>query len=181
MPEASGTSDLRYPIGEFEAPSTISREERARFIQQIEELPGRLRRAVADLTSTQLDTPYRPGGWTLRQVVHHLPDSHMNGYVRFKLALTEDDPIIKPYQEDRWAELEDGRTSPVEVSLAFVEPLHRRWVLMLRGMSDDDFARTFRHPESGTKRLDTYLALYAWHCLHHVAHITALRERMGWR
>jgi hypothetical protein len=139
-----------------------------------------LRGAAAGLDNQRLDTPYRPGGWTVRQVVHHLPDSHLNSYVRFRLALTEDEPIIKPYDESRWAELTDARTAPVEISLAFIESLHRRWMLLLRSLAPADLARQFRHPELGVVSLDRNLALYAWHGRHHVAHITSLRERMGW-
>jgi len=132
------------------------------------------------LTASQLDTPYRPGGWTVRQVVHHVPDSHLNAYVRFKLALTEDSPTIKPYDEAAWAKLADTAETPVEVSLQLLESLHARWVRLLESMTEADFARQFHHPESGTMSLDTYLSGYAWHCRHHVAHITQLRARMGW-
>ena len=174
--------DLRYPIGEFKWEGKMTEDERRRFIDTIAEAPGRLRAAVEGLSSQQLDTPYRPGGWTARQVVHHLPDSHLNGYTRFKLALTEEEPTIKPYDERRWAELEDARTAPVEISLALLESLHERWVRLLRSLAPADFARTFRHPELGlgTVTLDQYVALYAWHGRHHVAHITSLRKRMGW-
>jgi DinB superfamily len=132
------------------------------------------------LTPLQFDTPYRPGGWTVRQVIHHLPDSHMNGYVRFKLALTEDAPAIKPYDEALWANLPDVRTAPVETSLMLLEALHQRWVALLESMSDAEFARVFHHPEVGKLNLEQYLAGYAWHCKHHVAHITSLRRRMNW-
>ncbi len=172
--------DPRYPIGRFEMPSSLSEDERRERIEIIAALPDELRRAVNGLAEPQLDTPYRPGGWTVRQLVHHLPDSHLNSYIRFRLALTEDEPTIKPYQEARWAELEDARTAPVALSLALLESLHERWVLLLRSMSEADFSRTFRHPERGLMRLDTNLALYAWHGRHHLAHITSLRERMGW-
>jgi uncharacterized damage-inducible protein DinB len=139
-----------------------------------------MRAAVAGLTEQQLDTPYRAGGWTVRQVVHHVPESHMNSYVRFKLALTEDDPVIKPYDEVLWAKLADAY-APIEGSLALLDALHQRWVPLLESMKDGDFERTFRHPELGPVRLDQNLALYAWHGKHHVAHITALRDRMGWK
>ena len=139
-----------------------------------------MRAAVAGLTPEQLDTPYRPGGWTVRQVVHHVPDSHINSYVRFKLALTEEEPTIKPYDEARWAKLADTATTPVEVSLTLLDSLHSRWVPLLQSLTEADFARQFRHPELGMVRLDRNLALYAWHGKHHVAHITSLRERMGW-
>jgi uncharacterized damage-inducible protein DinB len=153
---------------------------RAARIAEIDETPAKLRAAVAGLSASQLDTPYRPEGWSVRQVVHHLPDSHANAYVRFKLALTEDSPTIKPYLEARWAELPDTRETPVEVSLALLEALHRRWVILLRAMTAEDFARPLQHPEKGRLTLDQMLALYAWHGRHHVAHVTALRERMGW-
>jgi uncharacterized damage-inducible protein DinB len=172
--------DLRYPIGKFTPPGTVTDEQRRRFIAEVEEAPARLRAAVEGLSAEQLDTPYRPGGWTVRQVIHHLPDSHLNSYTRVKLALTEDEPTIKPYDEKRWAELGDSRVTPVETSLTLLESLHRRWVILLRSLSAADFARKFRHPERGTMTLDENLALYAWHGKHHVAHITSLRERMGW-
>jgi hypothetical protein len=141
-----------------------------------------MRNAIAGLSGSQLDTPYRPGGWTVRQVVHHVPDSHMNAYVRCKLALTEDQPTIKPYEEARWAELVDGRTASPDVSLALLESLHARWALLLRSLTPEDFTRTFRHPEhAGILTVDWMLAMYSWHGRHHVAHITTLREREGWR
>jgi hypothetical protein len=139
-----------------------------------------MRAAVAGLTEGQLDTPYRPEGWTVRQVVHHVPDSHLNSYVRFKLALTEDAPVVKPYDEGLWAKMADA-AAPVEMSLVMLESLHARWVRVLESMSEADFARSFRHPELGPVRLEQNLALYAWHGKHHVAHITALRDRMGWK
>lgn len=172
--------DLRYPIGRFNRESEITPAKIAGWIDEVAAAPAALRAAVAGLTPEQLNTPYRPGGWTVRQVVHHLPDSHLNSYVRFKLALTEDDPVIKPYAEDRWAELHDARTAPVETSLVFLEALHQRWVALLRALTPPDFARTFRHPERGQMRLDDTLALYAWHGRHHVAHITGVRQRLGW-
>ncbi len=173
--------DLQYPIGRFEWRGASSDDDRNRYIVEIDQAPRRLRAAVAGLTDAQLDTPYRPGGWTVRQVVHHVPDSHMNSYVRFRLALTEDAPTIKPYDESRWAELSDARTAPIEISLALLESLHARWVLLLRNLKPSDFAQEFRHPELGTVSLDRNLALYAWHGRHHVAHITSLKERMGWK
>jgi DinB superfamily len=173
--------DLRYPVGKFRFPESVSAEDLARYIDQIAEAPVRLRAAVAGLTDAQLDTPYRPGGWTVRQLAHHVPDSHINSYVRFRLALTEDQPVIKPYEEKQWAELLDARTSPVEVSLALLENLHVRWIALLRSLSAADWKRSFRHPELGLVSLENNAALYAWHGgRHHVAHITALRERMGW-
>ena len=144
------------------------------------EHPAELRAAVHGLSPEQLDTPYRLEGWTVRQVVHHLPDSHMNSFIRFKLALTEEEPTIKPYDEDLWARLGDVRNTPVEVSLRLLESLHQRWVVLLRSLGDEDWPRKFRHPELGVMSLERNLALYAWHGRHHVAHITALRERMGW-
>jgi uncharacterized damage-inducible protein DinB len=174
------TPDLRYPIGPFRRPDSLARSERDAAIGEIEQTPMRLRDAVARLSEQQLETPYRPGGWTVRQVVHHVPDSHLNAYTRFKLALTEDEPTIRPYAEDRWAGLEDSRSTPVETSLALLDALHRRWVVLLRSLDDAAFQRTLRHPESGLWRLDQLLALYAWHGPHHTAHVTSLRERMGW-
>jgi DinB superfamily len=173
--------DLRYPIGKFDWSATVDPAMRPQWMAEIAGAGQRYRDAVRGLEPEQLDTPYRPGGWTVRQVIHHVPDSHMNCFIRFRLALTEDEPTIKPYDEARWAELADSRTAPVEVSLQLLESLHSRWVSMMEGMSDSDFARTFRHPEVGVLRLDTTLAGYAWHCRHHAAHITGLRERMGWK
>jgi uncharacterized damage-inducible protein DinB len=173
-------AELRYPIGKFQ-PGAPSEENRKLLLAQIEEAPKKLRAAVAGLSREQLNTPYREGGWTVQQVVHHLPDSHMNAYTRFKLALTEDEPTIKPYNETRWAELSDSRTTPVETSLGLMDALHERWVNLLRGMSAGDFARTLRHPEHGTVSLDHMLSLYAWHGRHHVAHITNLRARKNWK
>ncbi|HVB86814.1 MAG TPA: bacillithiol transferase BstA [Candidatus Dormibacteraeota bacterium] len=174
--------DLRYPIGKFQRPSQpLTPDQRREFIGSIAETPDKLAAAIAGLTPAQFDTPYRPGGWTVRQVVHHLPDSHMNSYVRFKLALTEDEPTIKPYDEARWAELADSRETPIGTSLALLEHLHDRWVVLLRSFAPDDWSRTFRHPELGPVTLDQTLALYAWHGRHHVAHIAALRERNSWR
>jgi hypothetical protein len=174
------TPDLRYPVGEFLFPESVSAEDLTRFIEQIADTPARLRSAVAGLADAQLDTPYRPGGWTVRQLAHHVPDSHINSYTRFRLALTENEPVITAYEEKRWAELPDARTLPVEVSLALLENLHARWVPLLRSLSDADWKRSFRHPELGLVSLENNAALYAWHGRHHVAHITALRERMGW-
>jgi DinB superfamily len=172
--------DLRYPVGKFRFPESVSAQDLTRFIDEIADTPARLRAAIAGLEDAQLDTAYRPGGWTVRQVAHHVPDSHMNSYMRFRLALTEDEPVIKPYEEKRWAELPDARTLPVEVSLALLENLHARWVPLLRSLSEVDWKRNFRHPERGLVSLENNAALYAWHGRHHVAHITALRQRMGW-
>ena len=173
-------TDLRFPAGPFRMEDEVTIDECRRLVEEIAAAPARLRGAVAGLTPGQLDTPYRPGGWTVRQVVHHVPDSHLNSYVRFKLALTEDGPTIKPYDEARWAELPDSRETPLEVSLGLLDALHGRWVTLLRALSPADLERTFRHPEMGVVPLRKNVALYAWHGRHHVAHITALRERMGW-
>ncbi len=178
--EAVG-ADLRYPIGKFKWEGQTSDQQRRQHIDEIAVAPARVRDAANGLNEQQLDTPYRPGGWTVRQVVHHLPDSHMNAYVRFKLALTEQNPTIKPYEEARWAELTDGRTAPLEVSLTLLDSLHHRWVMLLRSLAAADWARTFQHPELGPMTLEKNLALYAWHGKHHVAHITSLRERNGWK
>jgi hypothetical protein len=173
-------TDLRYPVGKFQYEGPPSVGQRQAFLSEIEQTPTNLQAAVKGLSDTQLDTPYRPDGWTVRQVVHHLPDSHMNSYVRFKLALTEDAPTIKPYAEDRWAELGDTKATPVEVSLTLLDSLHDRWVRLLRSLSDEDWKRTFVHPEHGPMTLEKALAIYAWHGRHHVAHITELRKRMSW-
>ena len=173
------TPDLRYPVGRFSFTSADDRS-RAESIAIIGDLPSRLRAAIAGMSDAQLDTPYRDGGWTVRQVVHHLPDSHLNAFARFKFALTEDKPTIKAYDEAKWAELPDGRTGPVASSLAFLEGLHARWTLLLRGMRGSDFARELVHPQNGAMTLDRMLALYAWHSRHHVAHITELKKREGW-
>lgn len=174
------SDSLRYPVGPFDMESEPDATERLRLIDEIAQTPPRLRSAVEGLSDEQLDTPYRPGGWTIRQVVHHVPDSHLNSYIRFKLALTEEEPTIRPYMEDRWATLEDSRITPLEISLSLLEALHERWVLLLRSLSAKDFERTFRHPDLGLVSLNKNLALYAWHGRHHVAHITSLRERKGW-
>jgi uncharacterized damage-inducible protein DinB len=173
-------SDPRYPIGRAQMDRQLDPQRRQELIAQIEQAPGRLRDAVAGLDAGQLDTPYRPGGWTVRQVVHHVPDSHLNAYLRCKWALTEDEPTIKTYDEARWAELPDSRSTPVEVSLALLDNLHRRWTVLLRAMTADDFQKTLKHPEHGVITLDQILGLYAWHGRHHTAHVTALRERLGW-
>jgi hypothetical protein len=178
--EETNKMDFRYPIGRFTYERPLSDDQRRICIGQIEEAPSLLREAVRGLSQQQLDTPYREGGWTVRQVAHHLPDSHLNSYIRFKLTLTETEPTIKPYHEDRWAELFDSRTGDIEISLALLESLHKRWVLLLRSLTPQDFALTFKHPELGIVSLDRNIALYAWHGRHHIAHITSLRERMGW-
>jgi len=173
-------TDLRYPIGKFQSPASVTDAERAVLVDQIAALPAELRSAVTTLDDTQLGTPYREGGWTVRQVVHHVPDSHVNAYTRFKLALTEDVPTIKTYEEAQWAELPEARSAPIGVSLALLDALHQRWVLLLRVLAPAQFARAFRHPELGVMTLDQQIALYAWHGRHHLAHITSLRTRMGW-
>jgi hypothetical protein len=172
--------DLRYPIGKFAFPDQVTTQERDKFVEQIAEAPAQMKAAVAGLSDEQLDTPYRPGGWTVRQVAHHVPDSHLNSYIRFRWALTEDAPAIKAYHEDRWAELSDARTAPVETSLVLLESLHGRWINLLGSLTDDEWKRTFRHPELGPVSLEKSAALYAWHGQHHVAHIRNLRDRMRW-
>ncbi len=173
--------DLRYPIGQFTWSGSNRPEDRARYIDEIAATPERLRRAISGLSQQQLDTPYRPDGWSVRLVVHHVPESHMNSYVRFKLALTEDQPTVKTYDEAKWAETADSRLTPVEVSLTLLESLHHRWVILLRSLTPADFQKQFIHPEIGIVPLDKNLALYAWHGAHHIAHITSLRERMEWK
>ena len=171
--------DLRYPIGPFRQPDASSPANRATQIDTLRQLPGRLRAAVDRLDEAKLDTPYRDGGWSVRQLVHHVADSHMNSYVRFKLALTEDWPTIKPYDEAAWAKLPDC-SLPIEPSLVLIDKLHERWVALLEAMREADFARGFNHPERGRQNLGTTLALYDWHSRHHTAHITSLRVRRGW-
>ena len=173
-------SDIRYPIGKFTPESHPTPETRARAIETITTLPSRMRQAVGGLGREQLNTPYREGGWTVKQVVHHVPDSHLNAYVRFKLALTEDTPTIKPYNEDAWARLKDSELTPIEVSLALLESIHSRWVTLLKTLEPKDFERKLNHPESGIQTLDRVLSLYQWHGDHHLSHITSLRERMKW-
>jgi uncharacterized damage-inducible protein DinB len=173
--------NLQYPIGKFRPQPEWAVAETADNIEAIAQLPTLLRQAVEGLTEEQLDTPYRPGGWTVRQVVHHLADSHINSYNRFRLALTEDRPTIKPYDEKRWAELPDAKSSPVEVSLVLLNALHQRWATLLRSLSPADLQRVFLHPESGENSLAKATALYAWHGRHHLAHITTLREREKWQ
>jgi uncharacterized damage-inducible protein DinB len=173
-------TDLRYPIGKFSYDGHLTEDRKRAFLDDIAQTPKNLRAAVQGLSAAQLDTPYRPAGWSVRQVVHHVPDSHLNSYVRFKLALTEDEPTIKPYAEDRWAELADTKATPVEVSLTLLDSLHDRWVRLLRSLTPEEWKLTFRHPDLGAMTLEKTLALYAWHGRHHVAHITALRERNNW-
>jgi hypothetical protein len=173
-------SDLRFPIGRFEFPATVSQSQRLAWIDEVAATPAQMRAAVAGLNDAQLATPYRDGGWTVNQVVHHVPESHMNAYVRFKLALTEDQPTIKPYDEARWAQTGEVQTTPIDISLTLLESLHDRWVRLLRTLTPGEWQLKFNHPESGVHTLEEYLALYAWHGKHHVAHVTALRRRMGW-
>jgi len=172
------TEDLRYPVGRFKAPSAAA--DRAAQIETLRLLPERLRAAVSGLSETQLDTPYREGGWTVRQVVHHIADSHANSVIRFRLALTEDWPTVKPYNEAAWARLADAQTLAIEPSLELIEALHARWVALLGAMTEEDFQKGFNHPEIGRQTLAASLALYEWHSRHHTAHITSLRARQGW-
>ncbi len=172
--------DLRYPTGKFHREENLTESRRREMIRVIADTPRKLREAVQGLSEEQLNTPYRPGGWTVKQVIHHVADSHINAYCRFKLTLTEDKPTIKPYEESRWAELNDSQQTPIDVSLTLLEALHTRWVNLLQAMSEADFKRLLVHPESGEQPLERMLGLYAWHGPHHIAHITSLRERMGW-
>jgi len=172
---------LKYPIGRFDAEGEITEKQRESWITDIADLPSELASALEGLDDRQLDTPYRPEGWTVRQVAFHIGDSHLNSFARFKLALTEEQPTIRPYDEGAWADLPDTFKAPIELSVDFATALHARWVFLLRGMREADFARTFLHPASqSVSRLDYALGMYAWHGRHHVAHITSLRERMGW-
>jgi len=173
-------SDPRYPVGKFTYAGPPDEAQRNQFINDIEKTPAALRAALKGLSAQQLETPYRDGGWTVRQVVHHVPESHMNAYIRFKLGLTEDTPTIKPYMEDRWAATGDVKATPLEVSLTLLDSLHDRWVRLLRSLKPEEWKRQFNHPEMGPMPLEKNLALYAWHGRHHVAHITELRKRMGW-
>lgn len=172
--------DPRYPIGKFEWPEAVTAADIDRAVHEIEALPEQLRQSVSGLGETQLATPYRPGGWTVRQVVHHVADSHLNSYVRFRLAVTENEPTIKPYDENSWAELADARSAPIDLSLDLIESLHHRWVLLMRSFGPSEWSRSFRHPERGLIRVDATALLYGWHGRHHVAHVTLLRQREGW-
>jgi len=173
---------LKYPIGKFVAPDAIDKNLIASCIADIAAFPQRLKNAVEHLSTLQLDTPYRPGGWTIRQVVHHCADSHMNSWMRFKLALTEDQPVIKPYHEDRWAELPDSKIMDIEPALLLIQGLHSKWEYLLQTLSSADLQRIFVHPEHGKEyKLDVVITLYAWHCNHHLAHITSLISRQGWK
>lgn len=173
-------TDPRFPIGTFKMPEPVGASQRAEWIDTIAQTPARLRTAIQGLSEAQFDTPYREGGWTVRQVIHHVPDSHMNAYVRFKLALTEDEPTVKPYSEGAWARLTDSSATPLEVSLTLLEALHERWVILLRSLSEADWRRAYIHPEAGRVGLERALGMYAWHGAHHVAHITGLRQQQGW-
>jgi hypothetical protein len=173
---------LKYPIGKFEKPEEITAEIISEWISDITSFPARLRSAVNHLTNDQLDTPYRPDGWTIRQVIHHCTDSHMNSLMRLKLALTEDQPTIKPYIQNRWAELSDSKNMPIEASLKMLEGIHERWTVLLNDLTEEQFKRTFVHPENGNIfRIDENTALYAWHCNHHLAHITETKKRNSWK
>ncbi|HTU03836.1 MAG TPA: putative metal-dependent hydrolase [Candidatus Sulfotelmatobacter sp.] len=173
-------ADVQYPIGKFEEDPDATDAKRAGWIQVVTDTPGLFRRAVAGLRDPQLETTYRPGGWTVRQVVHHMPDAHLHTMVRFRLALTEDNPLVPGYAPPKWAELPDAKTGPVDVSLALLEAIHGRWVLLLKAMAAPDFARTFRRPDGQVITLNRALQTYAWHGRHHAAQITTLRQRMGW-
>jgi len=174
------SDDPRYPVGPFVPKPSLTRVERQALLDDIDACPAKMRAAVEGLNESQLETPYRDGGWTVRQVVHHVPDSHLNAYTRLKLALTEENPTIRPYEEAAWAQLADVRDTPIETSLTLLETLHKRWMTLWRAMSDDDFKRPLIHPDHGQEDLDWLLQMYGWHSRHHVAHITSLRERNGW-
>jgi hypothetical protein len=180
MSTGAVSSDPRFPVGKFPRVVSLSEAERSQFIGDIAAAPALFRAAVSGLSAEQLDTPYRDRGWTVRQVIHHVPDSHMNAFIRFKLALTETEPVIKPYDEAAWANLNDAVETPVETSLSLLERLHERWVILLRGISPEDWKRAMVHPEMGRLGLEQVLAIYAWHGKHHTAHVTELRKRMGW-
>jgi uncharacterized damage-inducible protein DinB len=173
-------ADLRYPIGHFNPPAASLPGIRAEYIETLRQLARSLREVTAGLSDAQLDTPYREGGWTVRQVVHHIADSHANAYIRYRLALTEDWPTVKPYDEAAWAELADSRKLPIDVSMAIIAGMHARWVALLESLSEQDFQKGYNHPEHGKQTLSTVLAMYAWHARHHTAHISGLRARQGW-
>jgi uncharacterized damage-inducible protein DinB len=172
--------DLKYPVGKWTTKGPFTNAQRHTMIESIAAAPANFRAAVAGLNEDQLGTPYRPGGWTVRQTIHHVADSHMNAYIRFRLGITEAEPTVKPYDEKTWAELFDARTAPAEISLGLIDGTHKRWVMLLETVREIDFNRNVRHPEHGTMSLDDLLALYEWHGRHHAAHITALRQRAGW-
>ena len=176
----NAAEEVRFPVGDFVIDPVATDEKRRRWIAEMAQAPAKLRFALAGLSDDQLNTHYREGGWTLRQVVHHLADAHINGFVRFKLALTEDNPLIKTYEETLWAETIDGREASVELSLKLLEALHERWIILLDALRESDFDKSFSHPQRGVMTIDKAVQLYAWHGVHHTAHITGLRERKGW-
>lgn len=179
--ETQNLDQLRYPIGKYNAPQKIKKSEVKRWIKEIDKLPKKLKDAVKNLSDEQLDTPYRQGGWTIRQVIHHLADSHMNSYTRLKLALTEENPTIKPYEQAKWAELTDGKTLPIKFSVDLLKNLHKRWVTILKTLDKDQLKRTFFHPDKQRNiPLDEFIGLYAWHSNHHLAHIENLKKTKGW-
>jgi hypothetical protein len=173
-------ADLRYPVGKFIRPAAITQDELLGAIGNLAELPSELRNAVDGLDHAQLDTPYREGGWTVRQLVHHIADSHMNAFIRIRMALTEDWPTILVYDEKKFAQLHDSVAAPIEWSLELIESLHARWVMLLQSLTPEQWARGFKHPASGPMTIETATLIYGWHCRHHVAHITHLRAREGW-
>jgi uncharacterized damage-inducible protein DinB len=177
---AAELADVRFPVGPFAIDADVTPDKRAAWIRHMAGAPAQLASAVLGLDDAQLDTPYREGGWTPRQVVHHLADAHLNGFARFKLALTEEQPDIKTYEEDRWAETADARRAPVELSLRLLDALHARWTILLESLSAEEFGRAFRHPDRGVMTIDKAIQLYAWHGAHHAAHILGLRSRRGW-
>lgn len=182
MAATEPADDLRYPIGTFMEPDSINEANIQAWIDDIAAFPGQFSSAVEQLSAEQLDSPYRPGGWTVRQVAHHCADSHMNSWIRFKLALTEDKPVIKPYMEDLWAELPDSKIMDIQPSLILLRELHTKWVFLLRSLSKTDLQRVYVHPQFGKEyRLDSAIALYAWHCKHHLTHILSLKARRGWK
>jgi uncharacterized damage-inducible protein DinB len=180
MVRASVVDEIRYPVGEFRIDPDVTPEKRKMWIEQLAEAPAKLRTTLLGLSEEQLDTRYRKDRWTLRQVVHHLADAQLNGFTRFKLALTEDRPAIKTYEEDLWSETVDGREAPANLSVDLLTALHARWVILLESLTESGFARSFRHPQRGELRIDDALQLYAWHGIHHTAHISKLRQRNGW-
>lgn len=176
----SQAADPRYPVGKFQKPDAYTPASRAAAIDEIATLPKNARAAVAGLSDAQLDTPYREGGWTIRQVIHHLADSHMNAYIRHRFTVTEDKPTVKPYDENVWASLPDAKSGPVDWSLSILEGVHARWATLLRSLRSEDFSRAFVHPEHGERILDWNVAMYAWHSRHHVAHILQRRKQSNW-
>lgn len=171
---------LKYPIGKYQLEEKINKTSIENWIKEIESLPQKLSDAVKSLSADQLQTPYRPDGWTIQQVIHHIADSHMNAYLRFKLALTENKPMVKPYDEKLWAELPDSKLVDINVSLDLIKSLHKRWTILLRQLSEEELKKEFLHPESGMKNLKETICNYAWHGNHHLAHITSLKQRMNW-